>query len=141
PALVADDSERLWSLLDGSPAGTLCLVADNAGRELVPDLLLIAHLLAHGRIARAVVHVKPHPYSVSDATTADVLDAVRRLAAAKGAAEAYGHRLRAALTDGRLALRAHPFSCAPLPYADMPDDLRADFAAATVTVLKGDLNY
>ncbi|MER7490863.1 damage-control phosphatase ARMT1 family protein [Streptomyces sp. NPDC126497] len=141
PALVADDGERLWSLLGASPAGTLCLVADNAGRELVPDLLLIAHLLAHGRIARAVLHVKPYPYYVSDATTADVVDAVRRLTGAGGAAAAYGRGLWSALTDGRLVLRAHPFSCAPLPYADMPDDLRADFAAATLTVLKGDLNY
>ncbi|BFO16552.1 hypothetical protein SHKM778_29400 [Streptomyces sp. KM77-8] len=82
PALVADDSERLWSLLAASGTGTLCLVADNAGRELVPDLLLIAHLLAHGRIGRAVLHIKPYPYYVSDATTADVLDAVRRLTGA-----------------------------------------------------------
>ncbi|MDT0396208.1 MULTISPECIES: damage-control phosphatase ARMT1 family protein [Streptomyces] len=141
PALVADDSERLWSLLAASGAGTLCLVADNAGRELVPDLLLIAHLLAHGRIGRAVLHIKPYPYYVSDATTADVLDAVRRLTGAGGAAAAYGRGLWSALTDGRLVLRAHPFSCAPLPYADMPDDLRADFAAATLTVVKGDLNY
>lgn len=141
PALVADDSERLWPLLGTSPAGTLCLVADNAGRELVPDLLLIAHLLAHGRIARAVLHVKPYPYYVSDATTADVVDAVRRLTDTKGAAAEYGRGLWAALTDGRLTLRAHPFSCSPLPYADMPDDLRADFAAAALTVVKGDLNY
>ncbi|MEZ3179145.1 protein-glutamate O-methyltransferase family protein [Streptomyces pimonensis] len=143
PALVADDSERLWPLLgaSGTGAGTLCLVADNAGRELVPDLLLIAHLLTHGRIARAVLHVKPYPYYVSDATTADVVDAVRRLTGAQGAAAEYGRCLWAALTDGRLALRAHPFSCAPLPYADMPDGLRADFAAAALTVVKGDLNY
>lgn len=45
------------------------------------------------------------------------------------------------MTDGRLTVRAHPFSCAPLPYADMPDDLRAEFASATLTVVKGDLNY
>ena len=38
-------------------------------------------------------------------------------------------------------MRAHPFSCAPLPYADMPADLRREFAAADLTVLKGDLNY
>ncbi|CAM5589848.1 hypothetical protein SGLAM104S_04793 [Streptomyces glaucescens] len=80
PGLVADDSETLWSLLPPSVAGgTLCLVADNAGRELVPDLLLIADLLDRGRIARAILHLKPHPYYVSDATTADVLDALRRL--------------------------------------------------------------
>lgn len=141
PGLVADDSETLWSLLPPSPAGTLCLVADNAGRELVPDLLLVAHLLAHGRIERAVLHVKPYPYYVSDATTADVVDAVRRLTAAPGAAAGYGRRLWSAMTDGRLTVRAHPFSCSPLPYAAMPGDLREEFAAATLTVFKGDLNY
>ncbi|MGW0814388.1 damage-control phosphatase ARMT1 family protein [Streptomyces viridiviolaceus] len=141
PALVADDGERLWSLLPPSGTGTLCLVADNAGRELVPDLLLVAHLLAHGRIGRAVLHVKPYPYYVSDATTADVVDALRRLTRAEGAAADHGRLLWSALADGRLTVRAHPFSCAPLPYADMPDDLRAEFAAASVTVLKGDLNY
>ncbi|MDG4861045.1 ARMT1-like domain-containing protein, partial [Streptomyces sp. T-3] len=47
----------------------------------------------------------------------------------------------AAMASGRLAVRAHAFSCAPLPYAEMPDDLRREFAAATLTVLKGDLNY
>ncbi|MFI6855158.1 damage-control phosphatase ARMT1 family protein [Streptomyces sp. NPDC050416] len=141
PGLVADDSDRLWALLGSTGTGTLCLVADNAGRELVPDLLLIAHLLAHGRIGRAVLHVKPYPYYVSDATTADVVDALRRLTRAGGAAAEYGQRLWSALADGRLTLRAHPFSCAPLPYEEMPGDLRADFASATLTVVKGDLNY
>ncbi|UUU25636.1 damage-control phosphatase ARMT1 family protein [Streptomyces sp. DSM 40750] len=144
--LVADDSASLMSLLtgDGTGAGsgpggrTLCLVADNAGRELIPDLLLIDHLLAHGHFDRAVLHLKPYPYFVSDATTADTLDAVRHLVAAETDA---GHRLWSALSDGRLILRAHPFSCAPLPYADMPADLRDDFASAGLTLLKGDLNY
>ncbi|MFB6957568.1 damage-control phosphatase ARMT1 family protein [Streptomyces sp. NPDC056309] len=141
PALVADDRAALWSLLPPSGTGTLCLVADNAGRELVPDLLLVAHLLAQGRVRRAVLHVKPYPYYVSDASTADVVDAVRRLTAAPGAAAQYGRHLWAAMADGRLTVRAHPFSCAPLPYGAMPADLREEFAAATLTVFKGDLNY
>ncbi|MEU9477609.1 damage-control phosphatase ARMT1 family protein [Streptomyces sp. NPDC048191] len=141
PALVADDSEALWALLPAGGAATLVLVADNAGRELVPDLLLIAHLLAEGRAARVALHVKPYPYYVSDATTADVVDALHRLRAASGAAAEYARVLWSAMADGRLTVRAHPFSCAPLPYARMPDDLRAEFAAATLTVLKGDLNY
>ncbi|MGW5062195.1 damage-control phosphatase ARMT1 family protein [Streptomyces sp. NPDC004096] len=136
--LVADDSEVLWSLL---PVDTLCLVADNAGRELIPDLLLLDHLLRHGRARRALLHVKAHPYYISDATTADVVDAVRRLAGAKGAAAGAGERLWTAMTEGRLEVRTHPFSCAPLPYADMQDDLRAEFAAADLTIFKGDLNY
>ncbi|MGW3030629.1 damage-control phosphatase ARMT1 family protein [Streptomyces sp. NPDC001178] len=141
PGLVADDSETLWSLLPQAGAGTLCLIADNAGRELVPDLLLIAHLLERGRIGRAVLHIKPYPYYVSDATTADVLDALRRLTGARGAAAEYGRILWSAMADGRLGLRAHPFSAGPLPYADMPGDLRAELATAALTVVKGDLNY
>ncbi|MET9970252.1 damage-control phosphatase ARMT1 family protein [Streptomyces sp. NPDC006356] len=141
PPLVADDSETLWSLLPPSGSATLCLIADNAGRELVPDLLLIAHLLTQGLIARAVLHIKPYPYYVSDATHTDVLDALRRLTTAPGAAATHGHTLWSALTDGRLTVRAHPFSCAPLPYAEMPGDLRDELAAATLTLLKGDLNY
>ncbi|WP_149826190.1 damage-control phosphatase ARMT1 family protein [Streptomyces tailanensis] len=138
--LVADDSESLLSALlsGGSGGGVLCLVADNAGRELIPDLLLIDHLLAHGHFDRAVLHLKPYPYFVSDATTADTLDAVRHLVAAKTPA---GQRLWSALSDGRLILRAHPFSCAPLPYTDMPADLRDEFASADLTLMKGDLNY
>ncbi|MEU6274714.1 damage-control phosphatase ARMT1 family protein [Streptomyces populi] len=136
--LVADDAEVLRSLFAG---GTLCLVADNAGRELVPDLLLVDHLLRHGRAGRTVLHVKPYPYYVSDATAADVLDALRRLTAAKGAAGEAGGRLWAAMSEGRLTVRTHPFSCGPLPYTDLPDDLRREFAAADVTLLKGDLNY
>ncbi|MFF9817889.1 damage-control phosphatase ARMT1 family protein [Streptomyces sp. NPDC014006] len=142
PALLADDSAALWALLPpGRADGTLCLVADNAGRELVPDLLLISHLLAHGHVARVLLHVKPHPYYVSDATTADVVDALRRLTAAAGAGAEHGRRLWQAMTDGTLTVRAHPFSAGPLPYARMPDDLRAEFAACTLTVVKGDLNY
>jgi hypothetical protein len=136
--LVADDSALLWSLPAG---GTVCVVADNAGRELIPDLLLVDHLLRHGHAERVVLHLKPYPYYVSDATTADLLDALRRLTGARGAAAEAGRRLWSALTDGRLVARAHPFSCAPLPYADMPDDLADEFARADLTILKGDLNY
>ena len=143
PGLVADDSETFWSLLpvSESGSGTVCLVADNAGRELIPDLLLAAHLLAHGRTGRVVLHVKPYPYYVSDATPADVVDALRKLTAAQGAAAEYGRRLWAATADGTLTVRAHPFAAAPLAYDEMPDDLRAEFAAATLTIVKGDLNY
>ncbi|MFJ8826955.1 damage-control phosphatase ARMT1 family protein [Streptomyces sp. NPDC102467] len=139
--LVADDSQSLWALLATGTSATVCVVADNAGRELVPDLLLIDHLLHHGHAERVVLHVKPYPYYVSDATTADVVDCLRHLRQADGAAHAVGERLWEAMARGRITVRAHAFSCAPLPYADMPDDLRGDFAQAAVTLMKGDLNY
>ncbi|MFJ2262079.1 damage-control phosphatase ARMT1 family protein [Streptomyces sp. NPDC087844] len=142
--LVVDDSDALWDILaagvPGGP-GKVCLVADNAGPELLPDLVLADHLLATGRATSVVLHLKPYPYYVSDATTTDTLACLDRLTGAPGRAAAVGERLRDAVGAGRLILRSHPFSCAPHPYDRMPADLREDFASATLTVMKGDLNY
>lgn len=139
--LITDDSAELWRHLGASPRAGVYVVADNAGRELIPDLVLIDHLLHTGRAATVVLHVKPYPYYVSDATTADVIDALRRINGAPGRAGEIGGRLWDAMGSGRLAVRAHPFSCAPLPYADMSRALRDDFAQAALTISKGDLNY
>lgn len=133
--LLVDDSARLWSAIGAVP-GTVCVVADNAARELVPDLLLADHLLRSGLATSVVLHVKPYPYYVSDAMTADVVAAVRRLTDLPA-----GARLWQAMADGDLVLRAHEFSCAPWSYHRMPADLAAEFAAAAVTIMKGDLNY
>jgi len=45
------------------------------------------------------------------------------------------------MATGRLEVRAHAFFCAPLPYEEMPDDLRKEFEAVSLTIFKGDLNY
>lgn len=141
--LVADDREALHALLraSGARGGHLALVADNAGRELIPDLLLAAHLLETGRAATLALYVKPHPYYVSDAVTSDVLAALGRIAAGPGAAAAAGNRLWAALGEGRLEIRTDPYFCSPLTYDAMPEPLRAEFASAALTLVKGDLNY
>lgn len=139
--LVADDSSLLWSLLAAGEPATVGVVADNAGRELIPDLILIDHLLQHDYAADVVLHVKPYPYFVSDANMADVIDCLRRLAEAPGRAGEIGKRLWTDMGSGRLDVRAHAFFCAPLPYREMPEDLREEFGASSLTIVKGDLNY
>jgi len=144
--LLVDDSALLWSLVGGEEAGRgglarICLVADNAGSELLPDLVLVDHLLHDRGTGEVVLHVKPQPYYVSDATPADVLACLRTMAASGGEAGEVAGRLRAALRSGRLLVRAHAFSCAPLPYREMPFGMREDFASASLTIMKGDLNY
>ena len=139
--LVADDSPLMWSLLERARPGTVCVVADNAGRELLPDLVLIDHLLETGRAARVALHLKPYPYYVSDATTADVIGCLRRLVNASGRAAEVGRRLWVAMGTDRLAIRTHPFCCAPLTYHHLPAGLAHEFATASITILKGDLNY
>jgi hypothetical protein len=137
--LVVDDTARIRATL--GEGATVCLVADNAGRELLADLLLVDELLAAGRAAEVLLHVKPTPYFVSDATTADVAAVLRRLGAAGGHAAVAARRLQEAFRAGRVRLRTSWFHVAPFEFDAMPDELAADFAHATLTVLKGDLNY
>ncbi|MFI1384831.1 damage-control phosphatase ARMT1 family protein [Embleya sp. NPDC020886] len=142
PALIADDSPLLWSALAAANNPRVCVIADNAGRELLPDLVLIDHLLTSGPAAEVVLYVKPAPYYVSDATTADVLATLDRLRFAPGQeARLIGRRLHRAMKDDILMVRTHRFFCAPLPFHDMPADLRAELSGATMTIGKGDLNY
>ena len=136
PDLVADDRVALLRFLDAPAGGTVCVVADNAGAELLADLLLIDRLLDSGAVERVELHLKPHPTFVSDATTADLLATLAHLADG-----APGRRLWTFLTEGRLAVRTHDFYTAPLAYPHMPDELRTRFADARLTVFKGDLNY
>lgn len=138
-SLVVDDSARLWSTV--ADGGTVCVVADNAGRELLADLMLIDELLSAGWAREVAIHVKPTPYYVSDATTGDVAACLRRLASAGGYAAAAARRLHEAFGDGRVRLRTSWFYVAPLEFDAMPADLAAEFGRATLTLMKGDLNY
>ena len=137
--LVADDSAALWAAL--GPEATVILVTDNAGRELLADLVLIDHLLQHRQARAITLHVKPAPYYVSDAVTADVVACLRRLAETAGSAARIAHRVQAAMAEGRAGLDTHEFYCAPWSYRRLPADLAGEFAHASLTIFKGDLNY
>lgn len=139
--LVADDSPAFWAALDDRPGGAVHVVADNAGRELLADLALIDHLLHTGLAATLTLHLKSAPYYVSDALTADVAACLRRLGAVGGHPADVAERLHTAASRGRFTLATHPFWCAPVSFHHLPSELATAFGSATVTVLKGDLNY
>ncbi|AYN43956.1 DUF89 family protein [Streptomyces dangxiongensis] len=77
--------------------------------------------------------------SAGEPGTTDAVTSV--LTQAPGEASRIGGRLWKAMAVGTLEVRTHPFFCAPLPYEEMPEDLRVEFESATLTILKGDLNY
>jgi hypothetical protein len=136
--LVADDSAAVRELL--GEATEVAVVTDNAGLELLADLVLIDHILAAYPASSVRLHVKPLPFFVSDATTADVTACLDRLGRIPDTASA-ANRIRAAAAVRRFSLHTHQFYCSPLPYRDMPADLAGQFAAASLTLMKGDLNY
>ena len=103
--------------------------------------MLVDHLLGRCRAGSVSLHVKPYPYYVSDATAADAVACLRRLAATAGHAAEIAGRLHAAMGEGKVSLYTHEFYCAPWSFHQMPADLTSQFARATLTILKGDLNY
>lgn len=138
--LVADDSLQLWRFLAAHAPVRMTFVLDNAGRELLSDLILVDHLLETGLASTVVLHTKPVPYYVSDATAADVGDCLRRLAEMPGEPGAAGRRVHQAAAEAWVRVRTHAFHCAPLSFHHLPKDL-ADELGAGVTIFKGDLNY
>lgn len=133
--LVADDSAHVREFFDAHGPVPVTFVLDNAGRELLSDLIFADHLLTSGRASEILLHTKPYPYFVSDATHTDVGECLRRLRDLPGGA---GDRLHKAAAEGRMRLRTHPFHCAPLSFRDMPEDLDLGHG---LTIFKGDLNY
>lgn len=153
--LLVDDSvaARDWMLeaqLRDFPAptqGMTHIVADNAGPELMMDLVLADALLL-GFCDTLVLHVKYHPTFVSDATVGDVRYHIRRLIDGPHDTDtprpelvALGQRLQAAFDDGRLRLSPNLFWNSSSFLWDMPQALERIMDAAQLVILKGDANY
>jgi hypothetical protein len=138
--LVADSRGSLWQYLNNHAPQHVSLVLDNAGRELLADLLLTDYLLRSGFATDVTLHVKPLPYYVSDATTTDVGDCLRRLSLMDGRLRDTGQRIQEAAAEGRLSIATHDFYCAPLSFHHMPKELSEDLGRG-LAVFKGDLNY
>ncbi len=122
------------------------LILDNAGPELVCDLLLAARLLAGQPDGvgprQLVLHAKRSPFYVSDARPADVEATIQALAeAADPPVSAAGRLLARLLAEGRLLVLDHWFWNGPRFFRDLPADLRAELGNADLVLIKGDANY
>lgn len=115
------------------------IVVDNAGFELITDLILADCLLRTGLATKVVLHTKGHPTFVSDAMDKDVAETVGFLASNGVACAA--ERWQAYLADGRWELHAHTYWAQPFPFWEIPPDVRRDLAGAALAFVKGDANY
>ncbi|HEX7072399.1 MAG TPA: damage-control phosphatase ARMT1 family protein [Rhodothermales bacterium] len=140
--LLVDDAMRAAEHFERRPGGRLDVLVDNAGFELVGDLVLADYVLSTSAASKVVLHVKLHPTFVSDAMEADVRATIDFLAESSHESVRHGgERLRRHLESGALVLRTHPFWTSPLPAWEMPEDVCDDLAASDLVVSKGDANY
>lgn len=139
--LVADDSHALWRFLQMCDGGRVALVADNAGTELLMDIVLIDFLLSAGLASEVHLFLKPQPFFVSDAMPADLVDGLDALMAAGGAGRKLAYRVDGHVAAGELIPKTHWFFPTSLFYFQMPGDLRERLADMSLVIVKGDVNY
>jgi hypothetical protein len=151
-----DDRERLFGsdaahlLVDHTPAAVKALLAgrafdvimDNAGPELVSDLLLSDFILGLRGESCVRLHVKRSPFFVSDTMVKDVQSTLTALRGdSDPALAAAGTRLLAEKERGRLTVADHYFWNGPLHFSGLPEEITSRFADSDLLILKGDANY
>lgn len=138
--LLIDHSGELAARL--LAAGRVDVILDNAGPELVCDLLLAGCLLGRDRSRRVVLHAKRSPFYVSDARPADIRTTVNAMASSTAAAvRAAGRLLAGLVSEGRLEIREHWFWNGPRFFDELPLELHSELARSELVLLKGDANY
>ncbi len=138
-SLLVDDSHAVGRLLD-SGWGRVDFVFDNAGMDVLTDLLLIRHISK--RCSHIVAHVRPWPMFVSDMTMIDMEDLIGKLVNSSiSAAKKLGADITQLLQHNRLVLRASPALGLPVCFCEDESATRETFANTELVIFKGDLNY
>ncbi len=139
--LLVDDWLAVWEHLTNRDKNKVAIITDNAGTELLMDVVLADFLLASELASEVHLHLKPQPFYVSDAMKQDLADGTDALIEAGGIAARLGRRMDGAVVAEEVALKTHPFYCSPLFYDEMPADLRAALGEMNLVIVKGDANY
>jgi len=156
--IVDDDTEEVWKLVSGlknsGTSGVIHMVLDNAGFELLTDLVLVGYLVETGYASKVVLHGKRMPWFVSDVTEKDLKDLTQGFINgtvwdnldSKDTAELKeaGTYWESLLSSGKLEYEAESFWTTAHSFgrmADVEPELWSEFSKADLIIYKGDLNY
>ena len=146
--LLVDDSEAVIAYLRRTirageePGIKIDVMCDNAGTELLTDLVLVDFLLRFEWAGQVTLHVKAHPTFVSDATLQDVDLTLAALKAQRDADfSALATRLESYRARQRLTIQPDFFWNSSYFFWEIPAPLRAELAQAHLVIIKGDANY
>ncbi|XP_028809392.1 damage-control phosphatase ARMT1 [Denticeps clupeoides] len=153
PFILVDDSRMVWSSLvpahqfngEEKTSKRVDIILDNAGFELMTDLVLADFLISAGLAKEVHFHGKSMPWFVSDVTSRDFEWTIRQLTAANHKwMSMCGGQWKRNLKEGMWSYHDHPFWTLPHEYCDMASDapdLYSTLQASDLILFKGDLNY
>ncbi|XP_077366773.1 damage-control phosphatase ARMT1 [Festucalex cinctus] len=152
--ILVDDSDAVWSTLFSArqqrkagkrSSSRMDFVLDNAGFELVTDLVLADFLMSSGLAQEIRFHGKSFPWFVSDVTAEDFHWTIRQTMAANHRwMSQRGVQWQQYVKEGVWSYHDHPFWTQPNEFCDMSadaPDLYATLQSADLVLFKGDLNY
>lgn len=156
--ILVDDTEQVWSLLSNfgssGSSGSIHIVLDNAGFELLTDLVFAGYLVESGYTKRIVLHGKRMPWFVSDVNADDLTWLIQSFKKGtiyddiderdKEELQAAGKYWQGLMDSGKMIFEDDPFWTTQHSFGRMPvvqPELFDGLAAADLVVYKGDLNY
>ncbi|KAM6954203.1 damage-control phosphatase ARMT1 [Aplochiton taeniatus] len=154
PFILVDHSNMVWSALTSARRpgesgqtlpGRVDIVLDNAGFELLTDLVLADFMVTSGLAREVHFHGKSMPWFVSDVTTHDFQWTVRQtLASNHKWVSKCGVQWQSYMQKGVWFYHDHPFWTLPHEFCDMAadaPDLYTTLRESDLLLFKGDLNY
>ena len=156
--IIVDDTDQVWSLLSrlrsSRSSRDIHIVLDNAGFELLADLVFASYLIQSGYAKKVVLHGKRMPWFVSDVNPEDLKYLIEGFAngtiyddldpADKDELHNAGQDWKALFHTGQLEFRSELFWTTQHPFGRLPivdPGLFDDLADADLIIYKGDLNY
>ena len=156
--ILVDDTEQVWSLLSRlrsvGHSKDIHIVLDNAGFELLTDLVFAGYLVEGGYAQKIVFHGKRMPWFVSDVMTEDLHYLIEGFingtiyndinAADKNELQEAGKYWKSLIHLDKLEFRTELFWTTQHPFGRLPivePGLFEDLADADLVIYKGDLNY
>ncbi|KAH1173600.1 damage-control phosphatase ARMT1 [Mauremys mutica] len=150
--ILVDDMESIWSLLINSKkrrtskdVTRVDIVLDNAGYELITDLILADFLLSSKLVTEIHFHGKCIPWYVSDTTKQDFNWTIKQLQSANNRwMSRCGMNWEGSIKKGVLVYHDHMFWTLPHEFCSMAQvatDLYTELQKSHLIIFKGDLNY
>ena len=156
--ILVDDTEQVWSLLSrlrsSGYSKDIHIVLDNAGFELLADLVFAGYLVESGYAQKIVFHGKRMPWFVSDVMTEDLYYLIEGFldgttyndisATDQNELQEAGKYWKGLMQSDKLEFRTELFWTTQHPFGRLPivePGLFEDLADADLVIYKGDLNY
>lgn len=144
--LLWDDTNDICSYCSKLPQqGNVDIVVDNAGLELITDLVLADYLITSGIASQVTFRLKSFPTFVSDAMEKDLRHTVEYFSSLdqntyKFCKEA-GERWNQYLSSDKWICKEDDFWVQGKPMWEMPNALRSEMSKSIFAIIKGDANY